>query len=362
MDRRTVDVYETAAVGYERKRRAREPERARALAGAAGDEMRCDLGCGPGLYLDLLGEPVVAVDAARAMLAQARRRSPNALVAQADIERLPLRPGALGGVWASKSLQHIAHARLPMALAGVHQTLRVGGRLDLTVFTGHGTTRSDDDLAGRLFAWWTPEDLTDVLVGAGFRVDQMAAVPDPEGDPHVPLIASATRLRTLADTVGPKMRLLCCGLNPSVYSADAGRAFARPGNRFWPALLTAGLVPDDHRNPHRLLRTSGIGLTDIVKRASAGAAELSSHEYHHGLARIERLCERLQPAAVCFVGLAGWRSAVDRSAAAGWQERRLGPTPAYVMPSTSGRNARTPLADLAAHLRAAVGPSLRSQR
>lgn len=357
MDRRTVDVYEASAVGYERRRRAREPERARQFASGLGDGLRLDLGCGPGLYLELLGEPVVAIDAARAMLVQARRRSPRSLAVQADLERLPLRPGALSGVWASKSLQHVPPASLPMALAGVHRILRVGGRVDLTMFTGAGVTRSDDDLAGRLFAWWSPEELARVLEGAGFRVDHIAAIPTSGGDAHGPLLATATRLRTLADTVGARMRLLCCGLNPSVYSADAGRAFARPGNRFWPAVLAAGLALDDHRDPDRLLRESAVGLTDIVKRASVGARELTGREYRHGLSRVEHLCDRLRPAAVCFVGFAGWRAAVDRSATAGWQPRPLGPTPVYVMPSTSGRNARTPLAELATHLRtAAAGP------
>ena len=67
-----------------------------------------------------------------------------------------------------------------------------------------------------------------------------------------------------------------------------------------------------------------------------------------------RLCRRLSPAAVCFVGLAGWRAAVDRKAVAGWQDSPLGDTPAYVMPSTSGLNARVGRADLVAHLNAAL--------
>lgn len=360
MDRRTIEVYEASAVGYERKRRAREPERAKAFGAAIGNELRLDLGCGPGLYLDLLGAPVVAVDAARAMLVQAKRRSPGALAVQADLEHLPLRREAFGGVWASKSLQHVDRYRLPLALAGVHRTLRVGRRFNLTMFAGTGASRSDDDLPGRLFSWWTPDELADVLVGAGFRVDRLAELPASDGGAAAPIVATATRLRTLADTVMPRMRLLCCGLNPSIYSADAGRAFARPGNRFWPAILAAGLATDDHRDPDRLLHEAAVGLTDIVKRPSVGASELTRDEYRQGVARLERLCERMQPAAICFVGLAGWRAAVDRKAVAGWQPQALGSTPVYVMPSTSGLNARTPLPELTAHLRAAaLGPQPR---
>jgi TDG/mug DNA glycosylase family protein len=165
--------------------------------------------------------------------------------------------------------------------------------------------------------------------------------------------ADGTRLRTLADCVGPGLRLLVCGLNPSLYAADAGVGFARPGNRFWPAMLAAGLATVD-RDPLALLTDRGIGMTDIVKRATVGAGELRSDEYVHGIERLERLVGWLQPAAVCFLGFDGWRRAVDRGAGAGWQPRRLGGRPVYVMPNPSGLNAHTNVAALAAHLTAAV--------
>ena len=95
-------------------------------------------------------------------------------------------------------------------------------------------------------------------------------------------------------------------------------------------------------------------MTDLVKRASTGAAEVSRAEYADGLDRVARLCAWLRPGAVCFVGLAGWRAAADRTAAAGPQERRLGGCPVYLAPSTSGRNASSRLDDLVAHFRAAV--------
>jgi TDG/mug DNA glycosylase family protein len=98
-------------------------------------------------------------------------------------------------------------------------------------------------------------------------------------------------------------------------------------------------------------------MTDLVKRPTPRADELTAAEYRAGVERLDALCAWLRPAAVAVVGLAGWRAAVDRKAAVGWQDRRLGPSPVYVMPSTSGLNAGTSLDDLVSHLRAAsAGP------
>jgi TDG/mug DNA glycosylase family protein len=204
-----------------------------------------------------------------------------------------------------------------------------------------------DDFPGRYFACWTGERLADVVTGAGFAVETVD-VSDLD-QTHV----VARRDRTLADTVGPGMRLLMCGLNPSVCSADRGVGYARPGNRFWPAAIAAGLVTRD-RDPAHALTQHGIGITDLVKRATAAASELTNDEYRAGAARVRRLVEWLQPGATCFVGLAGYRVAIDRKAAAGWQPELFGGRPAYVMPSTSGLNAATRFDDLVAHLRASL--------
>lgn len=181
----------------------------------------------------------------------------------------------------------------------------------------------------------------DVLSGAGFS----------------PVAGGrARRERSLADLVGPNLRLLCVGLNPSLYAADAGVGFARPGNRFWPAALAAGLATVD-RDPLAMFETHGIGMTDLVKRATPRADELEVTEYAEGLARLDRLCAWLRPAAVCLLGLDGWRKAVDRRAGTGWQPRGVGGRPAYVMPNPSGLNARVSVADLAEHLRTALAYS-----
>lgn len=191
-----------------------------------------------------------------------------------------------------------------------------------------------------------PVSLDDVLLGASFSLTSS------RGDAH-----HVERLHSLADTVGPAMRLLVCGLNPSVHAADAGVGFVTPSNRFWTAAIGAGLVTEV-RDPVGALTNHGIGMTDVVKRATRRADELSAAEYRHGFARLERLASWLMPAAICFVGLAGYRAARDRRATAGWQSRTVGGRPAYVMPSTSGLNAATPLSTLVDHLSAAAaGPT-----
>ena len=162
-----------------------------------------------------------------------------------------------------------------------------------------------------------------------------------------------TRFWTLPDTVGADMRMLISGLNPSPAAADAGVGFARPGNRFWPAALAAGLVSVD-RDPVHALTQHGVGMTDVVKRTTRRADELDPTEYADGMARLERMVDRLGVPTVCFVGLAGWRAARDRRAVAGWQPDALGGARVYLMPSTSGLNASSQLPDLTAHLEAAA--------
>ena len=226
---------------------------------------------------------------------------------------------------------HLPAADLPMALADLHLSLPVGARAELT------------------FSTWRREQLLDVVTGAGFSLDELEEHHGSEQRSTV----RAHRDRTLPDTVGPEMRLLVCGLNPSVHAADAGVGFVTPGNRFWPAALEAELVTRD-RDPRHALLAHGIGMTDLVKRATPRADALTSEEYRTGAERLDRLCAWLEPAAVCVVGLAGWRAAIDRKAQPGWQDRHLGGRPVYVMPSTSGLNAATSLASLTDHLRAAA--------
>jgi len=168
------------------------------------------------------------------------------------------------------------------------------------------------------------------------------------------------RLHTLADRIAPDMRLLVVGLNPSPASADSGVGFHRPGNRFWPAMLAAGLATVD-RDPMHLLEHHGIGMTDIVKRTTRRADQVDGVEFQAGFERLDALADWLSPRSVVMVGLQGWRTAIDRRAERGWQERRLGSrsddpagVPVYLMPSTSGLNAHDTVATLTEHLRRAA--------
>ncbi len=228
-------------------------------------------------------------------------------------------------------LADAAVAMLPLELADRQRALPVG--TELAVDPG--------DLA--------PQLVDDLLVGAGFTVQRTTADEGGRG----PTIR-AVRAWSLPDTVGPDMDLLVCGLNPSPGAADSGVGFFRAGNRFWPAAIAAGIVRAD-RAPRAALVDDGVGMTDLVKRTTARAADLRPEEYRDGMARVERLVRRWPPRAVVFVGLAGWRAAVDRRARPGVAERTIGDVPVYVMPSTSGLNAGTTLDELVGHLRAAAG-------
>jgi TDG/mug DNA glycosylase family protein len=288
------------------------------------------------------------------MVQRTRAVAPDVPVMQAELAALPFAPRSLGGGWARATYVHLRSVDVPGALADLHRCLRVGSPVEITFFGGGAEGRDvfpGDDFPGRWFSTWTADHLRDVVVGAGFDVDAIEVDANADGDEQLTL--RATRARTLADTVGPGLRLLVCGLNPSLRAADAGVGYVTPGNRFWPAALAAGLVTRD-RDPWHAWRHHGVGMTDLVKRATARAVELHREEYVAGVARLERLCEWLEPGAVAVVGLAGWRAAVDRRAVAGLQERPLGGRPVYVLPSTSGLNAATPLAELVDHLRAAA--------
>jgi TDG/mug DNA glycosylase family protein len=281
------------------------------------------------------------------MLDLCRAAVPEGMLVQADLEALPFGRHTVRGAWANMSYLHVPSVRLPIALADLQRALVVGAPLDVQGLAGEfeGDALPEDDIGGRYFSSWTPERLHDVLVGAGFEVTAV------ETEREV-IRARATRGRTLPDVVGPDMHLLVVGLNPSVFAADAGVGFARPGNRFWPSALAAGIVTKD-RDAVAALTDHGIGMTDVVKRATRTAAELAPVEYHAGMARVERLVAWLGPGAVCFVGLSAWRAAFDPRARAGLQSRPIGGRPAYVMPSTSGANAHAQIPEFVAHLRAA---------
>jgi len=354
MDRATIEIYERVAAVYDAQRSPRQSGLAEEFAKTVGGgELRADLGCGPGRYTAWLGTPVLALDAAWSMLALVPGKAPDALRVQADLEALPLRRGSLGGAWANLSYQHVARLQLPLALARLHDALALGSPISVALFEGTGEGLLDDDeFPGRTFVRWGAGDLRPLFTAAGFEVGAIDRGQGAGSEPH-PVRITATRARTLPDIVGPDMRLLICGLNPSLYSADAGLNFARPGNRFWPAALASGLVTRA-RDPWHALTHHGIGFTDIVKTATQRADGLAAEDYRQGLDRLAWTVKLLRPGAVCFVGLAGVRAALDRRAVAGPRAEGFAGLPAYVMPNTSGLNAHAGPADFERHLRAAA--------
>src|SRR5215213_3894648 len=116
--------------------------------------------------------------------------------------------------------------------------------------------------------------------------------------------------KPLADVVAPGLDVLFCGINPGLVSAARGHHFARPGNRFWPALHGAGftprlLTPDEDG----LLPSFGLGITNVVDRASRGADELSADELRDGARALAELAGRYEPAFIAVVGVTAWRTA-----------------------------------------------------
>lgn len=220
---------------------------------------------------------------------------------------------------------------LPLVLATLHGSLPPGAEKRVVLASG------DDACA--------PSTIGDLVEGAGFAAR--------EGEPGALVLV---RRRTLPDVVGPGMGVLVCGLNPSLVAADAGYGYAGATNRFWAAASAAGLVTVP-RDPPGALATDLVGMTDLVKRATPNADDLTVAEYRAGAQRVERLVRWLRPRTILFVGLGGFRAAVDARAGAGWQPGGFGGAAAYVMPSTSGRNAHARTADLVAHMAAAgAGP------
>ncbi len=172
------------------------------------------------------------------------------------------------------------------------------------------------------------------------------------------LLAAADR--TIPDLIGPGLRVLFCGINPSLYSAATGHHFARPGNRFWPALHRSGFTPRLlHPSEQDELLRQGLGVTNMVARASARADELSRAELAAGGQRLTETVARWRPGWLAVVGVTAYRAAFGRPRAAmGRQEDTVAGTPVWVLPNPSGLNAHYTVDTLAAafaELRAVSG-------
>ena len=165
------------------------------------------------------------------------------------------------------------------------------------------------------------------------------------------LSASADRL--VPAVAAPGLRVLFVGINPGLYTAWSGHHFARPGNRFWPALHRSGFTPRQlHPRDQRELLALGLGVTNIVERATATAAELSADELREGGRRLEEDAGRYAPTVVAVLGVTAYRAAYQEPGAVlGPQERRIGPSRVWVLPNPSGLNAHHSLDDLARRFR-----------
>jgi TDG/mug DNA glycosylase family protein len=155
--------------------------------------------------------------------------------------------------------------------------------------------------------------------------------------------------KTVPDIIAPGLKVLFCGINPGLYSAAVRHHFARPGNRFWPALYAAGFT-DRLLSPfeEKELLRYGCGITNIAPRATAAADELSEQELRAGARRLERKVRRYRPAVIAFLGITAFRTAFARPRAGlGRQDEKLGGAEVWVLPNPSGLNAHYHRADLA---------------
>lgn len=171
----------------------------------------------------------------------------------------------------------------------------------------------------------------------------------------------AARGKQVDDLVGPGLRLLFVGINPGLWTAAASAHFARPGNRFFPALLAAGIterlidpragMTDDDR---RYLISRGIGISNLVRRATARAAELTGEELRDGGERVARLVAAHRPRVVAIAGIGAYRTAFRQPRAVlGPQLEKLAGADLWVLPNPSGLNAHESTASLAVAFRAA---------
>lgn len=152
---------------------------------------------------------------------------------------------------------------------------------------------------------------------------------------------AAARGATVPDLVAAGLRVLLVGINPGLWSGFAGLHFANPANRLWPVLHAAGLTPRRLRPEDTAeLLSCGIGVTNLVPRATARADELGADELRAGRAALEALVQRWQPGLVAVLGLTAYRVAFEQpKAEVGPQPERVGGRPTWLLPNPSGLNA-----------------------
>jgi len=155
--------------------------------------------------------------------------------------------------------------------------------------------------------------------------------------------------KTVRDVIAPDLRVLFCGINPGLYTAAVGHHFARPGNRFWPALWASGFT-DRVLSPfeERELLESGYGITNVVSRTTATADLLTRDEIIAGGKRLRAKVLRYRPGILAVLGVGAYRTAFNQpKAVVGRQHDQIGNTILWVLPNPSGLNANYQAADLA---------------
>ena len=164
---------------------------------------------------------------------------------------------------------------------------------------------------------------------------------------------AAARGRGVRDLIRPELRLLFCGINPSLYSAAVGHHFARPGNRFWKTLTLAGFTPRTlSPAEEEELLVCGIGVTNVVDHATASAAELTPDDYASGARQLARKVRRTRPQCVAFLGLDAYRRVTAQPRARlGLQPLDFAGVRTWALPNPSGLNAHYQLPALAAAYR-----------
>ncbi|GAB2661631.1 G/U mismatch-specific DNA glycosylase [Kribbella swartbergensis] len=156
-------------------------------------------------------------------------------------------------------------------------------------------------------------------------------------------------MQGIPDVIDGGLRVLFCGINPGLMSAETGHHFARPGNRFWPALHLSGFTPRQLKPSEQAeLLTYRLGITNVVDRPSARANELTRAEFVAGGENLVRKVLRYQPEWLAVVGVTAYRDAFgERTARIGKQDRVIGETRVWVLPNPSGLNAHYTLPKLA---------------
>jgi double-stranded uracil-DNA glycosylase len=165
-----------------------------------------------------------------------------------------------------------------------------------------------------------------------------------------PADLEAARDATIPDVLASGLRVVFAGINPGLYSAATGHHFARPGNRFWPALHRSGFTPRQFRPDEQdQLLSLGLGITNVAPRATARAAELTPAELREGALELQEKMARLCPRWLAVLGVTVYRTAFGHPAAVvGPQAAALGLTRLWVLPNPSGLNAHWAPAALAA--------------